>query len=850
MAQYQAIKAENPEALLLFRVGDFYEAFEQDAISLHTHTNVRLTKRSNGGADSVPLAGFPYHALDHYLTQLVKAGLRVAICDQLEGAEKGKKLIKRGITEIVTPALTHHENLLKAKENNYLAAIFSEKKGPHGVAFLDLSTGQFMVGHAEANEMEKLWSSLAPKELLYSKKEKAHLPAYLLETPAMPLEGWIFQEEEARQQLINHFGIDHLDGFGIGHLTQGIRAAGAIMHYLKRSHYRQIGHITKIQRLARHHTLWMDAFTLRHLELLRPQQKEGVALIDHLDYTHTPMGGRMLRSWLLFPLIDKASIEKRLDGVGHLVEQKEVMESLALLLSKIGDMERITGKIARKRIFPRDLLRLHAFLLVIEEIKKRTKKSQNEAFDSLMAAIEPLPLLVKQIEKTIAPNPPLLLKEGGVIARNFSKELEATYRITEHGQEALAEILARERKETGISSLKMGHNRLFGYYFEVTHTHRKKVPDRWMRKQTLAQAERYTSKELSDHEERIMGAQAERIALEQRYYHALLEDLHAFLLPLQRLSQAIAHLDVHQSLAKVAITHRYCRPLLTHGPDLLIEGGRHPIIEATLPLGRSYIPNNLEMAQEKAQILLITGPNMGGKSAYLQQNALAIIMAHMGSFVAADRAQIPLTEKIFTRVGASDNIARQQSTFMVEMAEMASILHNMEYGRGYQTFMIIDEIGRGTSTLEGMALAQSILEYLHNHPTHHPLVLFATHYHALSTLSEENKRIKNFHVSVKKKENDITFLYHVVPGTTQESLGIYVAQKAGLPSSIIARAHQLRAEKNTPKKKEKDSLLPLNPPLMENGHAIIEEIKKINPLETTPMAAHAHLLAWVAAIKK
>ncbi|MEM9737768.1 MAG: DNA mismatch repair protein MutS [Bacteroidota bacterium] len=836
MRQYIRIKKEYPDTLLLFRVGDFYETFGEDAQKLHEVVDIKLTKRSNGSAASVPLAGFPHHALDVYLPKLVQANLRVAVCDQLETPQQGRKVVKRGVTELVTPGLTYHDQLLEQKSNRYLASIHITPQNT-GVAFLDISTGEYWVGAGHKRYIDKLIQSFQPAEIIYSKRHRATLPSRFPNHYIFALEDWVYQYDYAYEELTNHFGTHNLKGFGIHELTEGIVAAGAVLYYLKKTEHNKIQHVRRISPIQAEKTMWLDQFTIRHLELIKSQQEGGKPLIQVLDKTLTAMGGRNLKQWLLFPLKKKELIDERLTSVTSLVEQEAIRSRMQQHLRTMSDLARLSSKLAAQRIHPRECIALKNTLLAIEPIKELIKQAATPSLARLLPLLDPCKTLTEQISKTLQEEAPVLLNQGGMIKRSFSSLLDELYAITFEGNTYLQEMQAEERKRTGISSLKIGYNKVFGYYLEVTNTHKNKTPQEWIRKQTLANVERYITEELKKYEEKLLHAQERMIALEQEIYQKLIQSATGFVPALQRNAQALATLDCYQSLSQVAIAFGYTKPTITEEDKIKIKGGRHPVIEYTLPLDKSYVPNDLLLDTKKQQIMLITGPNMGGKSAFLRQSGLITIMAHMGSFVPAEEAIIGITEGIFTRVGASDNITQQESTFMVEMNEMARILNNL----GRRTLVIIDELGRGTSTADGTALAQSIIEYLHEHPDYQSKTLFATHYHTLSHLTEQLPRVKNFQVAVSEKGKQVIFLHKLVPGSCHHSFGIHVAQLAGIPLPIIERAtailHKSATSKATSKPIRPSIQLPIFEQQRKENSEIIDALSKIDPLTMTPIEA-------------
>lgn len=806
MQQYYAIKAQHPNALILFQVGDFYETFEEDAHALHKVTDARLTKRSNGAAGNVALAGFPHHALNTYLPKLVKAGYRVAICDQMEVPQKGKTLVKREVTELVTPGLTYHDDLLEKKSNHYLASLHFGKQAI-GIALLDISTGEFLTTQGNQAYISKIIQSFSPKEVLFNKKSKNsfHLLFPHSPPPYYIMEDKPYLSDYGYRKLTAHFGTSSLKGYGIDHLPEAIVSAGAILRYLETTQHKHLHHITRIAQLKKGHYMWLDKFTIRNLELLRPQQEEGVSLFQVLDHTHTPMGARKLRKWLLFPLTDLKAIQKRLDIVEMLVQAPDLIAYLSEELGQINDLARLISKVASKRINPRELQTLKKNLLHIVPIKEALAHSPFPPLHTLSEKLHPCTALVNLINQTLQEAPPVQINQGGLIKAGLDPQLDQLREMAMKGHRHLDEIQSQARKTTGISSLKIGYNKVFGYYLEVTHTHKSKVPPEWIRKQTLVNAERYITEELKQYEEMILHAQTHFEELEQKHYLQLVEKVVSFIAPIQQNANTLADIDCYHTFAYIANAYHYVRPTLDDGDTIHIEGGRHPVIERYIPLDQTYVPNDVLLSPEQ-QILLITGPNMAGKSALLRQVALIVLLAHVGAFVPADKARISLTDRLFTRVGAADNIAKQQSTFMVEMHEMANILHHLTP----RSLVIVDELGRGTGTLDGTALATSILLYLHNHPQCQPKTLFATHYHELNALAAQLPKLKNYKVVVKETGEDIYFLHRLEPGSSQKSFGVHVAKMAGIPQPIIDSAQELIATATPALPPDQDILSPEN----------------------------------------
>ncbi len=788
MKQYYSIKAVHPDAILLFRVGDFYETFGEDAIKASGILGITLTRRANGAASYVELAGFPYHAIDTYLPKLVRAGERVAICEQLEDPKLVKGLVKRGVIELVTPGVVLGENILSNKENTYLASVYFGSKTT-GVAFLDISTGEFYVAEGTDVYVDKLISNLAPKEIIYQRGcEDRFSDAFGSRHYTYRLDEWVFSEEVNRGKLCKQFGTASLKGFGVDHLTSGISAAGAILHYLEFTEHRDTAHITSISRIDQDDYVWVDKFTIRNLELFSSNGRERCSFADVIDRTLTPMGGRLLKRWIAMPIKDPAKIDERLDVVERFTRDAELADAVREQVAAIGDLERIAARIAASRVTPRELVQLKNSLTAIELLQAAFHSTDDKRLHALAERIEPLTPVRERIAREIYPDPlNNQIQKGGVIADGVDPELDDLRRIALHGKDYLARIQQRESEATGIPSLKISYNNVFGYYIEVRNTHKDKVPESWIRKQTLANAERYITEELKEYEEKILGAEEKMLVLEQRIYGELIAFICTELQPLLRDAAAVAHIDCLQSFARIAVERRYVRPKLDNGTCIDIRAGRHPVIETLMPVGEEYIPNDVMLDDKQQQIMMITGPNMSGKSALLRQTALIILMAQMGSFVPAQSAHIGVVDKIFTRVGASDNISQGESTFMVEMLESASILNNISD----RSIVLLDEIGRGTSTYDGISIAWAMVEYLHNHPTAHAKTLFATHYHELNEMAQMCPRVKNYHVAVKEIGNQIVFLRKLQPGGTEHSFGIHVARMAGMPLSVVARADEI-----------------------------------------------------------
>lgn len=797
MRQFFSMKEKHPEALLLFRCGDFYETYCDDAVEAARILGITLTRRNNGAASGAEMAGFPHHALDTYLPKLIRAGKRVAICDQLEdpkkkrAAIKGKKglsemdkMVKRGITELVTPGVAMGDNVLNYKENNFLAAIHFGK-GACGVSLLDISTGEFLTGEGNYDYVEKLLGNFQPKEVLYDRTRKQDFEQQFgTKFVTFELDDWVFTDQTARQKLLKHFKTQNLKGFGVDHLRNGIVAAGAIMQYLELTQHTHISHITSLRRIEEDRYVRLDRFTIRSLELLQPMQEEGTSLLDVIDHTVTPMGGRMIRRWTVFPLRDVRQINERLDGVEYFYRDTDFRETVDDEFHRIGDLERIISKAAVGRISPREVNQLRHALAATVPVKTACLESDNEAMRRVGERLNLCETLRKRIEQEIQPDPPLQINKGGVIAAGFSPELDDLRSIRDNGKEYLLQIQQREMEKTGISSLKIGFNNVFGYYLEVRNTFKDRVPAEWVRKQTLAQAERYITEELKEYEEKILGADEKIIALETSLFMQLVEDMREYIPQIQINANVIAHLDCLLSFAKVAEEQGYVRPVVDESDVLDISQGRHAVIETQLPVGERYVPNDVYLDTERQQIVMITGPNMSGKSALLRQTALIAIMAQMGCFVPAERARIGLVDKVFTRVGASDSLSTGESTFMVEMTEAANILNNVTP----RSLVLFDELGRGTSTYDGISIAWAIVEYLHEHKRAQARTLFATHYHELNEMEKRFDRIKNYNVSVKEMDGKVIFLRKLERGGSEHSFGIHVAEIAGMPPSIVRRA--------------------------------------------------------------
>ena len=796
MKQFFDLKAKHPDAVLLFRCGDFYETYCDDAVVASSILGITLTRRNNGGsAGATEMAGFPYHALDTYLPKLIRAGKRVAICDQLEDPKLTKKLVKRGITELVTPGVAMNDNVLNYKENNFLAAIqFGvvsgklQKTSLCGVAFLDISTGEFMVGEGTIDYVEKLLINFQPKEVLVERVRKGDFEEFFGNRFfTFELDDWVFTDYSARQKLLRHFGVQSLKGFGIEHLACGVIAAGAILQYLDITQHHRIGHITSISRIEAERYVRLDRFTIRSLELVQPMQEDGASLLQVLDKTVTPMGGRLLRRWMVFPLKELHRINDRLNVVEHLSVQPQLCEVMDEQMHRIGDLERIISKVAAGRVSPREVVQLKVALQAIAPIKTVCMHTDNEVLRRIGEQLNLCETLRDRIDKEINNDPPQLLNKGGVINSGVSAELDELRQLAYSGKDYLMKIQERETELTGISSLKIGYNNVFGYYLEVRNTFKDRVPDTWIRKQTLAQAERYITEELKEYEEKILGAEDKILLLETSLFNNLVTAMQEYIPQIKINANLVAQMDCLISFAKTAEQHHYVKPQIDESCVIDIRQGRHPVIETQLPPGEPYVPNDILLDAEKQQIMIITGPNMAGKSALLRQTALITLMAQLGCFVPAQSARIGIVDKIFTRVGASDNIAQGESTFMVEMTEAANILNNVTP----HSLVLFDELGRGTSTYDGISIAWAIVEYLHEQPKAQARTLFATHYHELNEMEKSFKRIRNFNVSVKEVDNKVIFLRKLMPGGSEHSFGIHVAEIAGMPKSIVKRANAI-----------------------------------------------------------
>ncbi|MDO9552531.1 DNA mismatch repair protein MutS [Rhodonellum sp.] len=842
MKQYNAIKSKHPGALLLFRVGDFYETFGEDAIKASKVLDIVLTKRANGSASHIELAGFPHHSLDTYLPKLVRAGHRVAICDQLEDPKEAKGIVKRGVTELVTPGLSFNDNVLDKRKNNFLASIYFGNE-ILGIAFLDLSTGEFMCAEGSQSYIDKLLQSFSPSEVIYSKAARSRAAEVLKDNySTFHCEDWVFQFDYTYEKLINHFATQNLKGFGIENLEHGIVAAGAVLFYLEETEHREVKHIASISRIAEEKYVWLDKFTIRNLELVYPQQEGGIPLIQILDHSITPMGSRMMKKWMVLPLKEKEPIEERLKVVEHFYNEAEAGEEILAHLKHIGDLERIISKVAVGRINPREMNQLKRALKNTLPIKSLLKTGKNNSLRKLSDQINPSEFLLEKIQRELQEEAPMLIHQGGIINDGVDAELDEYRGLANTGKDYLLKLQQREIQATGITSLKIAFNKVFGYYLEVTNSHKDKVPQEWIRKQTLVNAERYITPELKEYEEKILNAEERMIAIEQRYFMALIQDASEYVPQIQQNARILATVDCLLSFARVARSNQYCKPKIADTDSLEIKDGRHPVIEKQLPIGEPYVPNDIYLDNDAQQIIIITGPNMAGKSALLRQTALIVLMAQMGSFVPASYARIGIIDKVFTRVGASDNLSRGESTFMVEMTETASILNNLSD----RSLVLMDEIGRGTSTYDGISIAWSIVEFLHNHPKFRAKTLFATHYHELNQLADDFPKVKNYNVSVKEVGNKVIFMRKLKEGGSEHSFGIHVAQMAGMPNHVVLRASEimLHLEKDKaihnqnekireiPKNTYQLSLFEMDPKFKETKEMLEKiDINTISPIE-------------------
>ena len=786
MKQYNKLKQKHSDAILLFRVGDFYETFGQDAIKTSQVLGIVLTKRANGKASEIELAGFPHHALESYLPKLVRAGHRVAICDQLEDPKQTKKIVKRGITELVTPGVTTNENVLSQRQNNFLCAVQLSKSGNQGIAFCDISTGEFFAAEGNFEYLDKLIQSFAPSEILFP-KSKNNLFAEIFghDRYTYPQDDWIYKHDFAYQSLLDHFGVSSLKGFGIEELQEATIACGAIFHYLKETSHNELQHISSISRVEQNDFVWMDKFTIRNLELFHANAPDGKSLLQVIDHTKTPMGARLLKRWLAMPLIDEAQINQRLSSVEAFLKDPTALQKLSDELEEIHDLERLVSKLSTQKILPRELIQLKASLSRAQQIKQFLEES-SPVLKEVVADYQSCVDLVALISNALLDEPSNNTTKGDVIRHGMSEELDELRELLNSGKEKLIEIQQKEAQRTGIANLKIAFNNVFGYYLEVRNTHKDKVPAEWIRKQTLVSAERYITEELKNYEQKILGAEDKILVLQQQLYQELLEKCLPFLSKVQKNAQILSQVDCLAGFASLASSKNYCRPEIKTDDKLEISEGRHPVIEESLPTGEEYIANDLFIDREQQQIIMITGPNMSGKSALLRQSALIALLAQMGCYVPTAKAKVGIVDKIFVRVGASDNISQGESTFMVEMNETASILNNLSEN----SLVVLDEIGRGTSTYDGVSIAWSIAEFIHNHPTR-AKTLFATHYHELNEMEQAFERIKNFNVSVKEAGNDIIFMRKLKEGGSEHSFGIHVAKLAGMPALVVNKANQI-----------------------------------------------------------
>jgi len=787
MQQYNSIKVKYPGTLLLFRVGDFYETFGQDAIKAAEILGIVLTKRGNGSASETALAGFPHHSIETYLPKLVRAGQRVAICDQLEDPKMTKTIVKRGVTELVTPGVSYSDTIVQQKSNNYLASLFFEKNAI-GCAFLDISTGEFLVAEGKASYIDNLLQSFHPAEVIFNKKNHQFFVENFGNSHyTYTLDDWVYTGDYARDMLLKHFEVNSLKGFGIESMKIATVAAGVALHYLNETEHRNLQHISTISRVEAEHFMWLDRFTIRNLELIDSSNDNAITLAEVLDHTASPMGARLLKRWIIMPLKEREAIEERLTIVSFLLEHPDMRESLLREIRQIGDLERLVSKIGLQKANPREVVQLRRALTSIDKIKEIASAENTTGLNGIAAQLDPCISIVERIALEISPEPPVMVAKGNVIAEGVDESLDKLREIAFGGKDYILGIQQREAKNTGIPSLKISFNNVFGYYLEVTNAHKDKVPASWQRKQTLVNAERYITEELKEYEEQILGAEEKIQVLEQKLYAELLRSLAEFIKPIQLNAKLVAKLDVLLNFASIAEKNQYTRPEITEGHTIDIKGGRHPVIEKNLPIGEDYITNDVFLDSETQQIMIITGPNMAGKSALLRQTGLIVLMGQMGCFVPAKTATIGIVDKIFTRVGASDNLTAGESTFMVEMSETASILNNLSE----RSLILLDEIGRGTSTYDGISIAWAIAEYLHQNPVARPKTLFATHYHELNELSNTFSRIKNYNVSVKEVNNKVIFLRKLVPGGSAHSFGIHVAKMAGMPQAVLQRSNEI-----------------------------------------------------------
>ncbi len=846
MKQYYAVKAKHPDAILLFRVGDFYETFGEDAIRTAGILGITLTRRANGSASYVELAGFPYHALDTYLPKLVRSGARVAICEQLEDPKMTKNIVKRGITELVTPGVSFNDNILEHRENNFLASVHFDKKMA-GIAFLDISTGEFLTAEGSFEYVDKLLNSFQPKEVLFQKGKGGEFAALFGgKYYTFSQDDWVYTEDAANDRLMRHFETKSLKGFGVHELNYGIIASGAILHYLDLTQHHQTKHIVNLSRIEEDKYVWLDRFTIRNLELFNSINEGAKTLVQVIDKTISPMGARLLKRWIALPLKEIAAINNRQNVVEYLIKDESLKENLEEHIRQVGDLERIISKVAVIRINPREVVQLKHALQAIAPIKEICSQTDSPNLQRFAEQLNPCESIRMRIEKEIHPDPPTLVNKGHVIASGVSPELDELRELAFSGKDYLARLQEREAERTGITSLKISFNNVFGYYIEVRNTHKDKVPPEWIRKQTLVGAERYITEELKEYESKILGAEEKILAIEVRLFNELVVALAEYIQAIQLNAAIVGQLDCLLSFATTAIEYKYFRPEINDSKDIIIKGGRHPVIEHQLPMGESYISNDVTLNQDDQQVIIITGPNMAGKSALLRQTALIVLMAQVGSFVPAEAAQIGFVDKIFTRVGASDNISLGESTFMVEMNEAASILNNISD----RSLILLDELGRGTSTYDGISIAWSIVEYIHEHPKAKAKTMFATHYHELNEMEKSFGRVKNFNVTVKEVGNKVIFLRKLVSGGSNHSFGIHVARMAGMPPSVVRRADEILLQLEDTHRKEglskplegmaekregfQMSIFQLDDPVLKQ---IRDEIKNLDINELTPLEA-------------
>ena len=851
MRQYNEIKSKHPDAILLFRVGDFYETFGEDAICASKTLGIVLTKRSNGAASNVELAGFPYHSLETYLPKLVKAGYRVAVCDQLEDPKKTKGIVKRGITELVTPGVSLNDSVLESNKNNYLASI-SRSGNLYGISFLDISTGEFSVTDCDFDQLEKLLNTYNPSEILCSKSEKAFIQEHFANLNVFYLDDWVYKIGYAHDKVLSFFKVKNLKGYGVEEEKNGIISAGTILFYLELTEHKNLSNLTSLSRIDNDKYMWLDKFTTKNLELISPLHTDSSTLKGVIDKTLTPMGSRRMSKWILFPLLDIVAIKKRQSFVDSFTKENDLRQSISETLKDISDIERIASKIALSRVSPRELNALKNSLIFVEEIKLQIKHSTSKNLKKWSTELVNYKDIILQIERSLDENAPVFLAAGRVIKKGYDKKLDDLREIATSGKNVLLKIQKDEIKRTGISSLKISYNKVFGYYLEVTNAHKDKVPETWIRKQTLVNSERYITEQLKEYEEKILNAEEKIFSIEKSLYLNIVYKLSKKIKNLQKISRSISHLDCLLSFANLATASKFSKPEIVKEKIIEIEKGRHLIIEDSLPPDELYIPNDIFLDNSSQQIIIITGPNMSGKSAILRQVALIVLLAQIGSYVPAEYSKIGIVDKIFTRVGASDNISRGESTFMVEMMETSSIMNNLTD----RSLVIMDEIGRGTSTYDGISIAWSIVEYLHNQKINRPKTLFATHYHELNQLASNLKRVKNFNVAVEEINNEIIFLRKLVPGGSEHSFGINVAQLAGMPNKILIRAYEilLQLEKNNLEKKSKKNLIKSSSQLKlsynnPNYKKIKELIESININNINPVQALVKLNEIVEILK-